>query len=107
MHGAGKVSYRHPLLEPILSETYGIPIYQEQVMLAAMQLAGYTASEADELRKAISKKNADVLAKHREKFVQGAETKGIPQGNCRMRSSPIGKTSPTTASTRAMPLITA
>ena len=55
-------SYRHPLLEPIFSETYGIPIYQEQIMRAAMELAGYTASEADELRKAISKKKADRAA---------------------------------------------
>ncbi len=77
MHGQETVSYDHPLLEPILGETFGIPIYQEQVMFAAMSLAGYSASDADELRKAISKKNADALAKHREKFVQGCEKNNI------------------------------
>jgi DNA polymerase-3 subunit alpha len=77
MHGQEPVSYAHPLLEPILGETFGIPIYQEQVMFAAMSLAGYSASDADELRKAISKKNADALAKHREKFVQGCGKNGI------------------------------
>jgi DNA polymerase-3 subunit alpha len=77
MHGQETVSYQHPLLEPILSETYGIPIYQEQVMFAAMSLAGYSPSDADELRKAISKKNADALAKHREKFVAGCGQNGI------------------------------
>ncbi|NTW08537.1 MAG: DNA polymerase III subunit alpha, partial [Anaerolineaceae bacterium] len=79
MHGQEPVSYAHPLLEPILSETFGIPIYQEQVMFAAMSLAGYSPSDADEMRKAISKKNADALAKHREKFVQGCGKNGIPK----------------------------
>ncbi|BCY17742.1 DNA-directed DNA polymerase [Leptolinea sp. HRD-7] len=79
MHGEEEVSYRHPLLEQNFSDTYGIPIYQEQLMMAAMNLAGYTASEADELRKAISKKNAEALQKHRLKFIEGAKNKGIPQ----------------------------
>ena len=73
-----KVEYDHPLLEPIFKETYGIAVYQEQVMAAAMELAGYRASEADELRKAISKKLGDQLVKHQVKFVKGAEKKGIP-----------------------------
>ena len=72
-----KVEYDHPLLEPIFKETYGIAVYQEQVMAAAMELAGYRASEADELRKAISKKLGDQLVKHQVKFVKGAEKKGI------------------------------
>lgn len=79
MHGEEEVTYRHPALEPIMKETYGIAIYQEQVMSAAIQLAGYTASEADELRKAISKKKADAIAKHREKFVAGAVKNNIPE----------------------------
>ena len=61
MHGEEPVEYRHPQLESIFQETFGIPIYQEQIMRAAIDMAGYTASEADELRKAISKKKADVL----------------------------------------------
>lgn len=79
MHGEEEVTYRHPMLESTFKETYGIPIYQEQLMIAAMNLAGYNASEADELRKAISKKNAEALMKHRQKFVTGAKEKGIPE----------------------------
>ena len=72
MHGEEKVEYLHPSLEPIFRETYGFPVYQEQLMFAAMQLAGYSAPEADDLRKAIAKKMKDKLLQHREKFVQGA-----------------------------------
>lgn len=77
MHGEEQVSYRHPALEPVFRETFGIPVYQEQIMSAAMQLAGYTASEADGLRKAIAKKKAKQLVKHREKFIQGAVEAGM------------------------------
>src|SRR5215211_4787949 len=77
MHGEAEVEYRHPLLEPILKETYGITVYQEQIMYTAMNLGGYTASEADDLRKAVAKKKADVLLNHRQKFVTGAGKKGI------------------------------
>jgi len=77
MHGKETISYRHPKLESIMGETYGFAIYQEQVMQAAMQLAGYTAAEADMLRKVISKKKADELEKHKKKFVEGAVERGI------------------------------
>jgi DNA polymerase-3 subunit alpha len=77
MHGKESISYRHPLLEPIMSETYGFAIYQEQVMQAAMQLADYTAAEADMLRKVISKKKEQELKKHHVKFVEGAVARGI------------------------------
>jgi len=56
MHGEEPVKYWHEALEPIFNETFGIAIYQEQIMFAAMEIAGYTASEADALRSAISKK---------------------------------------------------
>jgi DNA polymerase-3 subunit alpha len=56
MHGEEEVEYLHPALEPIFEETYGYPVYQEQLMFAVMNLAGYSAPEADDLRKAISKK---------------------------------------------------
>jgi DNA polymerase-3 subunit alpha len=72
MHGEQEVTYRHPALEPIFKDTFGIPIYQEQLMRAAMQIAGYSAGEADSLRKAIAKKNAEQLEKHRMMFVSGA-----------------------------------
>jgi DNA polymerase-3 subunit alpha len=79
MHGEEAIEYRHTLLEPIFKETYGFPVYQEQLMYAAMQLAGYSPPESDDLRKAIAKKIKDKLLKHKEKFVHGAMEKGIPQ----------------------------
>ncbi len=78
MHGEEKVEFRHPALEPIFKETYGYPVYQEQLMFAVMNLAGYTAPEADDLRKAVAKKQKEKLLKHREKFIQGATERGIP-----------------------------
>ncbi len=77
MHGEAEVEYRHPAMEPIFKDTYGIPVYQEQLMRAAVELAGYTPSEADELRKAISKKKKEDIEKHRAKFVKGAVEKGV------------------------------
>jgi DNA polymerase III subunit alpha len=77
MHGEAEVEYRHPGLEPIFQDTYGIPVYQEQLMRAAVELAGYTPSESDELRKAISKKNKEEIEKHRNKFVAGAVKNGM------------------------------
>lgn len=77
MHGEEQVQYRHPNLEPIFKETYGIPVYQEQIMRAAVDLAGYTMSESDELRKVIAKKQKEKLVKHREKFINGAVERGM------------------------------
>lgn len=79
MHGESEVQYRHPAMEPIFKDTYGIPVYQEQLMRAAVELAGYTPSESDELRKAISKKKKEDIEKHRAKFVKGAVEKGMEQ----------------------------
>ncbi len=78
MHGEEKVEYRHPAMESIFSDTFGIPIYQEQIMRAAVELGGYSASESDELRKAISKKQADKIVKHKAKFIKGAVAKDMP-----------------------------
>ncbi len=78
--GREEIIYEHQLLEPICRETYGIMIYQEQVMQAAQALAGYTLGGADLLRRAMSKKKAEEMAKQREKFVKGAgETNKIPK----------------------------
>ena len=76
-HGREELSYPHPLLETVLSETYGIFVYQEQVMLAAQILAGYSLGGADILRKAMGKKNAADMAKQREIFRTGAAKKAI------------------------------
>ncbi|MCX6079698.1 MAG: DNA polymerase III subunit alpha [Chloroflexi bacterium] len=75
MHGEEEIEYRHPSLVPIFNDTYGIPVYQEQIMRAAVELAGYSRSESDDLRKAISKKQADKIVKHKEKFIKGASEK--------------------------------
>ena len=75
--GKTEVKYELPELEPILAETYGVIAYQEQVMRISNVLAGFTLGEADLLRKAMGKKNAEVMAKMRGKFVEGAKSKGI------------------------------
>ena len=79
MHGEAQVSYRHPDLIPILEETYGVTVYQEQIMYTAMRLARYTASEADNLRKSVAKKKAEALHNERDKFVSGAGLNGVPK----------------------------
>jgi DNA polymerase III subunit alpha len=78
-HGKEPVVYPHPLLEPVLSETYGVMVYQEQVMLAAQRLAGYSLGGADILRKAMGKKDPAVMAKQRVIFRDGAARQGIDQ----------------------------
>jgi DNA polymerase-3 subunit alpha len=76
--GSVPIEYDHPLLEPILKETYGIMIYQEQVMQAAQALAGYTLGGADLLRRAMGKKKAEEMAKQRAIFIEGcAKTNNI------------------------------
>ncbi|HKK31089.1 MAG TPA: DNA polymerase III subunit alpha, partial [Alphaproteobacteria bacterium] len=76
-HGKEKPDYLHPLLEPVLKETYGIIIYQEQVMQIAQILAGYTLGGADLLRRAMGKKIKEEMAKQREIFVSGAVERGV------------------------------
>ncbi|MFO1512524.1 MAG: DNA polymerase III subunit alpha [Verrucomicrobiota bacterium] len=79
-HGEVKVEYEHPLLEPIAKETYGILIYQEQVMQAAQILGGYTLGGADLLRRAMGKKKVEEMQKHRDIFVKGClEKNKIPK----------------------------
>jgi len=78
-HGRKQVSYDFPELEPILSETYGVMVYQEQVMQISNVIAGYSLGEADLLRRAMGKKKADEMAAQRERFVQGAAGKGFHQ----------------------------
>ncbi|HEY6362504.1 MAG TPA: DNA polymerase III subunit alpha [Vicinamibacterales bacterium] len=75
--GKTEVKYELPQLEPILSETYGVIAYQEQVMRIAQALAGFTMGQADVLRKAMGKKDPKVMAKQREAFVDGAKKNGI------------------------------
>jgi DNA polymerase-3 subunit alpha len=77
-HGREEVRYPHPLLETVLGETYGIMVYQEQVMQAAQLLGGYSLGGADLLRRAMGKKKPEEMAKHREIFRAGAARQDIP-----------------------------
>ncbi len=77
--GLKKISYEHPLLEPILKETYGVIVYQEQVLKIASDLGGYSLGKADILRKAMGKKKAELMVQQREEFKKGAKAMGIKQ----------------------------
>jgi len=77
--GREEVTYRHPALEPILKDTYGIIVYQEQIIRMATDLAGYSSAEADLMRRAVGKKKAKDLQEQRAKFVAGAVARGIPE----------------------------
>jgi DNA polymerase-3 subunit alpha len=76
-HGREDVTYLHESLEEILAPTYGVLVYQEQSMRIAQKIAGFDLKEADELRKAIGKKKADLMAKIKTKFIKGAEKTGM------------------------------
>ncbi|HKM40196.1 MAG TPA: DNA polymerase III subunit alpha [bacterium] len=76
-HGLKEVRYLHPLLEPILAETYGVIVYQEQVMQIASKLAGFTLGQADMLRRAMGKKRPEALAAERHRFIVGAQKNNI------------------------------
>ena len=79
MHGEEEIKYLHPKLEPILRETYGICVYQEQIMQIADELFGYELGEADLMRRAVSKKKPEELNKHRAIFMQRGPRNGVPQ----------------------------
>ena len=76
MHGEEEIEYVHPLAEPILKETYGIIVYQEQVMLLTRALADFTRGQSDTVRKAMGKKKLELLAELEVKFLEGCEKKG-------------------------------
>ena len=78
-HKHEQPAYRIPELEPILKDTYGVLVYQEQVIKAAVELAGFTPSEADDLRKAVGKKIAEKMAEQKEKFISGCGKNDISQ----------------------------
>jgi len=79
-NGREEVTYTHPMLEPILSDTYGVMTYQEDVMMIARELAGYSLGDADLLRRAMGKKDKDEMARQRARFIAGAGERGIPAG---------------------------
>ncbi len=90
-HGREKVEHLHPLLEEVLADTYGVLIYQEQVMKLAQVLAGYSLSEADILRAAMGKKDKVKMAQQREKFVKGCAANGIGEATAEQIYDVIAK----------------
>ncbi|NPB06213.1 MAG: DNA polymerase III subunit alpha [Aquificae bacterium] len=90
-HGLEPVEYPFPELEPVLKETYGVIVYQEQVMKMSQILAGFTPGEADTLRKAIGKKKADLMEQMRDKFIRGAVERGYPEEKVKKLWSDIEK----------------
>ncbi len=78
-HGKEKVAYPHPKLEPVLQDTYGVIVYQEQVMQISQVLAGYSLGRADLLRRAMGKKKAEVMAKERSGFMEGSLANGVDE----------------------------
>lgn len=78
-YGREKVIYDHPLVENTLKETYGVTVYQEQVMQISRELGGLSGGEADTLRKAISKKNRDLMEKFKDKIIEGGAKNGVAQ----------------------------
>jgi DNA polymerase-3 subunit alpha len=78
-HGRERIDVAHPMLESILRETYGIMVYQEQIMKIAQDLAGYSLGEADLLRRAMGKKKKSEMEKHQDLFVKGAKERGVDE----------------------------
>lgn len=79
-HGREPVTYLHPSLEPLLGDTYGTFVYQEQIMLIAQRLGGFSLNKADGLRKAMGKKKLDVMLRYKSEFVQGSVGNGVDEG---------------------------
>jgi len=76
-HGEEEAHYLHPVLEKILKETYGIIVYQEQVLFIVREVAGYSLGKADIFRKAMGKKNPEVMRKEKQNFLDGAKQRGF------------------------------
>ena len=77
-HGIEAVEYPHPILEDILNETYGVLIYQEQIMRVAQKMGGFTLNEADTLREAMGKKRPELLPPYESPFLEGSSENGVP-----------------------------
>jgi DNA polymerase-3 subunit alpha len=78
-HGRAATAHLHPMLESALDDTYGVILYQEQVMRIAGDMGGLSLAEADQLRRAMGKKRPDVLAAYRQTFIDGARGKGVTE----------------------------
>ena len=98
-HGRVEIKYEVARMEPVLKETYGVIAYQEQVMRLASELAGFTLGEADELRRAMGKKDAAKMQAQRARFMQGCLERDICREEGRRRFSSSSSSSPATVST--------
>ncbi|MDZ7768206.1 MAG: hypothetical protein U5K38_03595 [Woeseiaceae bacterium] len=98
-----EIDYLHPDLKPVLEPTYGVILYQEQVMQIAQVLAGYTLGGADLLRRAMGKKKPEEMAKQREIFMSGATERGVARATGDTHLRPDGEASPVTVSTDRTP----
>lgn len=78
-HGREQIDFAHEILKPILTETYGIMVYQEQIMKIAQDMAGYSLGQADLLRRAMGKKKVSEMEKHKGQFIEGSVAKGVPK----------------------------
>ena len=78
-HGREKIDFAHQVLQPILTETYGIMVYQEQIMKIAQDMAGYSLGQADLLRRAMGKKKVAAMEKHKGQFIEGSMERGVPK----------------------------
>ena len=105
-HGQEPVTYLHPLLEPYLNKTYGIFVYQEDIMASAIALGGFTGPEADTLGYAIRKKKSSVLRSMKDQFVTPGGRAGRASRRRSTPSSPPSSPSSATASTRPTPRAT-
>ncbi len=77
-HGAEKIEYAHPLMQPVLEDTYGTMVYQEQVMLLAQHLGGLSLNDADGLRKAMGKKKREIMESYKAQFIEGCNQREVP-----------------------------
>ena len=98
-----KIAYLHPALEDITKETYGVLVYQEQIVLLLQKLAGYTPGEADMVRKAIGKKKRDIMAAEEPRFIEGCKKSGHRRSTARRSCGRSSSRSPTTRSTGRTP----
>src|SRR3989442_1225098 len=83
-HGRAKITYEHPAMQKFTQGTYGIMVYQEQIMQIASEMAGFTMGEADTLRRAMGKKDRELMAKQRDKFLAGCAEKGTAAGKAEL-----------------------
>lgn len=90
-HGREKVNYPHPIIESVLKNTFGIMIYQEQIMQISQKMAGFSGGKADELRKAMGKKKMDIVEKLKNEFIEGAKQNQVQESNAKDIYETMGK----------------